>query len=33
VKTDHALADTKSIDSSSGTTVLMALILGRWEKN
>lgn len=28
VKTDHALADTKSIDSSSGTTVLMALI---WE--
>lgn len=29
VKTDHALADTKSIDSSSGTTVLMALILGR----
>ncbi|KAJ6678282.1 PROTEIN PHOSPHATASE 2C 47-RELATED [Salix viminalis] len=29
VKTDHALADTKSIDSSSGTTVLTALILGR----
>ncbi|KAB5556713.1 hypothetical protein DKX38_007622 [Salix brachista] len=29
VKADHALSDTKSIDSSSGTTALMALVLGR----
>ncbi|KAG8660100.1 probable protein phosphatase 2C 47 isoform X2 [Manihot esculenta] len=29
VKVDHALADTKAVDSSSGTTALTALILGR----
>ncbi|OMO55677.1 phosphatase 2C (PP2C)-like protein [Corchorus capsularis] len=29
VKADHALADAKSLDSSSGTTALTALILGR----
>ncbi|KAF2312512.1 hypothetical protein GH714_034922 [Hevea brasiliensis] len=29
VKADHALADAKSVDSSSGTTALTALILGR----
>ncbi|WCJ32836.1 Protein phosphatase 2C family protein [Euphorbia peplus] len=29
VRTDHALADTKSVDSSSGTTALTALIMGR----
>ncbi|KAJ8764160.1 hypothetical protein K2173_005076 [Erythroxylum novogranatense] len=29
VKTDHALADAKSVDSSCGTTALTALILGR----
>lgn len=29
VKADHALADSKSVDSSSGTTALTALILGR----
>ncbi|KAK2975683.1 hypothetical protein RJ640_027786, partial [Escallonia rubra] len=29
VKADHALADTKSLDNSSGTTALTALILGR----
>ncbi|KAI3761811.1 hypothetical protein L1987_52233 [Smallanthus sonchifolius] len=28
-KVDHALADTRSLDSSSGTTALTALILGR----
>ncbi|KAL5698676.1 protein-serine/threonine phosphatase [Ranunculus cassubicifolius] len=29
VKTDHAFADTPTLDSSSGTTVLTALIFGR----
>ncbi|GKV21883.1 hypothetical protein SLEP1_g31818 [Rubroshorea leprosula] len=29
LKADHALADAKSLDSSSGTTALTALILGR----
>ncbi|KAJ9146851.1 hypothetical protein P3X46_029071 [Hevea brasiliensis] len=29
VKADHALADTKAVDSSCGTTALTALILGR----
>lgn len=29
VKADNALADTKSLDSTSGTTALTALILGR----
>ena len=29
VKADHALADSKSLDRSSGTTALTALILGR----
>ncbi|KAG9129109.1 hypothetical protein Leryth_006373 [Lithospermum erythrorhizon] len=29
VKTDHALADTQTLDNSSGTTALTALILGR----
>lgn len=29
VKADHALADAKSLDSSSGTTALAALMLGR----
>lgn len=29
VKADHALADTRSLDNSSGTTALTALILGR----
>lgn len=29
LKADHALADAKSLDSSSGTTALIALILGR----
>lgn len=29
VKTDHALADTKSFDSCCGTTALTALVLGR----
>ncbi|XP_057501421.1 probable protein phosphatase 2C 47 isoform X2 [Actinidia eriantha] len=29
VKADHALADAKSLDSSSGTTALTALIMGR----
>lgn len=29
LKVDHALADAKSLDSSSGTTALTALILGR----
>lgn len=29
VKVDHALADSKSLDRSSGTTALTALILGR----
>lgn len=28
-KVDHALADTRSLDNSSGTTALIALILGR----
>lgn len=28
-KADNALADTKSLDSTSGTTALVALILGR----
>lgn len=30
VKADHAFADASSLDSSSGTTALTALILGRW---
>ena len=29
VKADHALADSSSLDNSSGTTALTALILGR----
>lgn len=29
VKADHALADSKSLDQSSGTTALTALVLGR----
>lgn len=29
VKADHAFADASSLDSSSGTTALTALILGR----
>ncbi|KAM7523953.1 hypothetical protein LguiA_013855 [Lonicera macranthoides] len=29
IRVDHALADSKSLDSSSGTTALTALILGR----
>lgn len=29
VKADHALADTNSLDNSSGTTALTVLILGR----
>ena len=29
IRVDHALADSKSLDSSSGTTALTALIMGR----
>lgn len=29
VKADHAFADARSLDNSSGTTALTALILGR----
>lgn len=31
VRTDHALADHKNLDRSSGTTAITALILGRYE--
>lgn len=31
VKADHALADAKNLDQSSGTTALIALVLGRSE--
>ncbi|GAA0173471.1 protein phosphatase [Lithospermum erythrorhizon] len=31
VKTDHALADTKTLDNSSGTTAITTLVLGRYE--
>jgi hypothetical protein len=30
VKADHAFRDASSLDNSSGTTALIALVLGRW---